>query len=300
MFYMMKNQSSTHGYNLKSNVFDKMLADEMFSIKQRFFEKDLAYTSTVQRMTKSIVATPTLEVKQKWPVVDLFTRPLITEDVSDDEAKPSENYKMNFKNNLIKNYPKIKSLDVRSLSTRNPAIKCNCANSNANHQCKRGADCTRIVSHGTAVSTYPQIYMPYQAYFMSDYNENLFQNTHYHPKVINDLKIPKTTRRRKPTTPLDDYLYYDDHNKKRKPSKGNGEIIMNIDYDVEDAKEPEFAQDSLNEDLNEVFSQVVKRKCYCASSQATSHTSAIFITLLMCLSEIFGLELLLWKYKVIF
>lgn len=292
MFLNTKNLTSKHSYNLKSNVFDQMLSDEMLSMKQRLFEKDLAYTSNVQTATKSNVATPTLEVKQKWPVVNLFTRPQDTDDLDDYDATETENHEINVKSYCNSNEPKIKSLDVRSLSghsqnsMHNPEIKCNCANekANGNHHCKRGDDCTRKVPHGSGLvvgnSPYPAFYMPYQAYFVSDNN---------------DLK---PTKRRKPSKPQDGDLYYEDDWKKKRPPKDDDEIIMNIDYDVEDTKKSEFPLNCIHEDLKEVYNKGVKRKCYCSSSQIMrSHRNVLFI---LCLTGCFGSNLLLLKYKVLF
>lgn len=301
MIHVIKNLSSTHN-NLKSNVFDKMLSDEMLSIKQRFFQKDLAYTSNVHKVTKSNAATPTLEVKQKWHVVDLTTKPLNTDNLETDDASRTDSYEIKHKSNLNLNEPKIKSLDVRSLSghsgnfLRSPEIKCNCANANANHQCKHGDDCTRKAPYGLAIgnSPYPGFYMPYQPYFVSDNNENQFQNTFYHPQIINELKIPKTTKNRKPNTFRDGDLYYDDDWKKRRVPKDDDEIIMNIDYDVEDNKKPGFSLNCIHEDLKEVYNKGVKRKCYCSLSQrAKSHKIVIFMCVFASLSGSFGLNFLL-------
>lgn len=52
--------------NLKSNFFDKMLSNEMLSIKQHIYEKDSSYGSTVYLTFRNSVQTPTLEIKQKW------------------------------------------------------------------------------------------------------------------------------------------------------------------------------------------------------------------------------------------
>lgn len=59
--------------NLKSNFFDKMLSNEMLSIKQHIYEKDSSYGSTVYLTFRNSVQTPTLVIKQKW----LLEKPLI-------------------------------------------------------------------------------------------------------------------------------------------------------------------------------------------------------------------------------
>ncbi|CAH2105457.1 unnamed protein product [Euphydryas editha] len=59
-------QNTRKAPNLKSNIFDKMLSNEMFSIKQHLFEKDVI--SSVYMSFKNNVATPTLEINQRWPI----------------------------------------------------------------------------------------------------------------------------------------------------------------------------------------------------------------------------------------
>lgn len=59
-------QNLTRNHNLKQNVFDRMLSDEMLSIKNYMHEKDMTYTPTLQDLPKIYVATPTLVLKQNW------------------------------------------------------------------------------------------------------------------------------------------------------------------------------------------------------------------------------------------
>ncbi|CAG4919132.1 unnamed protein product [Colias eurytheme] len=48
-----------------------MLSDEMLSIKQQIYEKDTTYPPTVYIRTRGSIPTPTLELKQMWPIEKL-------------------------------------------------------------------------------------------------------------------------------------------------------------------------------------------------------------------------------------
>lgn len=50
-----------------------MLSDELLSIKQHIYEKEGRYVSD-RTVSKSSVPTPTLEIKQKWPVIDFLSK----------------------------------------------------------------------------------------------------------------------------------------------------------------------------------------------------------------------------------
>lgn len=50
-----------------------MLSDELLSIKQHIYDKDGRYQSD-RIASKSNVHTPTLEIKQKWPVIDFLSK----------------------------------------------------------------------------------------------------------------------------------------------------------------------------------------------------------------------------------
>lgn len=72
LFHILQNLTQTKSPNLKYNVFDKMLSDELLSIKQHVYDKDARYVSG-RTASKSNV-TPTLEIKQKWPVMELLSK----------------------------------------------------------------------------------------------------------------------------------------------------------------------------------------------------------------------------------
>lgn len=60
--------------NLKYNIFDKMLSNEMLSIKHHLFDKNSTYASSVYISLQDNVPTPTLELKQKWPIEKLLLK----------------------------------------------------------------------------------------------------------------------------------------------------------------------------------------------------------------------------------
>ncbi|XP_050343947.1 uncharacterized protein LOC126769297 [Nymphalis io] len=71
-YYLNMIKYSRKVPNLKSNIFDKMLSNEMLSIKQHLHEKD-TISSSVYFSFKNNVHTPTLEINQKWPIDKLIS-----------------------------------------------------------------------------------------------------------------------------------------------------------------------------------------------------------------------------------
>lgn len=160
---MIQNLTKTKSPNLKSNVFDKMLSDEMFSIKQHFYEKDMTYSSSVYISTQSNIPTPTLEVKQKWPLGEFMSKLNKIEEIKQyaDESdsfnevinKTILNDSTSLESNVPEvineepiisigqqNKPKNKIIDLRSLpeSTLNPIYYskvCTCLKSNEMTTC---------------------------------------------------------------------------------------------------------------------------------------------------------------------
>ncbi|XP_075971959.1 uncharacterized protein LOC142973820 [Anticarsia gemmatalis] len=122
--------SNTSSPNLKVNMFDKRLSDEMLSIRQNIFGRDVSHISTRFQSTKNNIE-PTLEikVKQKWPLVELLANQ--DEAIDDFDFRhllSEENYNMSVDTNVpIKegqeqvrdNQTKNKIVDLRSLA--NPA-----------------------------------------------------------------------------------------------------------------------------------------------------------------------------------
>lgn len=53
-----------------------MLSDEMLSIKKHFYEKDNLRSTTIMTSTKNNFPSPTLEVKQKWPLIGFTDKPV--------------------------------------------------------------------------------------------------------------------------------------------------------------------------------------------------------------------------------
>ncbi|CAG9795161.1 unnamed protein product [Diatraea saccharalis] len=94
-----------------------MLSDEMLSIKYHFYEQDKK-TSTVAMTSKGKLATPTLEVKQKWPFGDFNTKlndddeSYQTDGMNNVTSRDSKQYKTNKNQNKI--------LELRSLPEATP------------------------------------------------------------------------------------------------------------------------------------------------------------------------------------
>lgn len=141
MFITLRN--FTRQLNLQQNVFDKMLSEEMLSIKNIMHEKDITYTPTLQALPKVFVATPTLVVKQNWLLSEEITaKPIGTEiDFTEPETQLSsqENYSNISENNEhtlveankeqrankdlnVEEYKNEKVLGLRSLSHHLPHV----------------------------------------------------------------------------------------------------------------------------------------------------------------------------------
>lgn len=313
-----------------------MLSEEMLSIKQRFFEKDLVQSTTV-KIKQNSAPTPTVEVQQKWSVVNLFTNSVIDEQSESDEVTTfvedkndiiidSEN---SLETDLISddlksnNKSENKILELRSLPSARHAEtnqnhaqvlpcannhnlhaipKCSCSRPD-HHRCTR---CTHTVTDtSVSYSVYPLYLQPYQTFLFSDNLENPYENLYYHPKVVDDLKIPKKTKRRKTRPPPAD-LYYDDNGSKEiddddgyslRPKKKRPNIVMNIDYDLVDdkpknsnCKKDDGNNFNLINDLNEVFHDGANKKCYCSQSTLILPKQKNTLFIFMFFVSIFSLQ----------
>lgn len=236
--------------NLKSNIFDKMLSEEMLAIKQNFHEKDSSHTPSIQITHKNNVATPTLEVKQKWPIRNLHIKSFSRADNESEIIFNDENKKglLNLSNNISKKHidedrnsksvcnsrSKDKIVELRSLPEV-PAMKiCSCMKTNPHTTCSQlctGKDfikayqictheknvnikheCTRTTSSKLTYLSYPvyPIYVTYPSYLYGISTYTV--NPYYHPNPINKIKISKTKRRRKSKRPFTIFIENDQEN----------------------------------------------------------------------------------------
>lgn len=126
-FVTMQKINKTKRNNLKSNAFDQMLAEEMFSIKQHLSDMDMSDPSPVTKITKSHLQTPTLEIKQKWAVIESMARSNVIENVikksdKSDEIRPDATQTVinlpvgNTKQDLVAEPSKIAIRDERTVS----------------------------------------------------------------------------------------------------------------------------------------------------------------------------------------
>lgn len=276
------------------NIFDKMLSEEMLSMKQKFFEKDLVQLSTASKIKQSAAPTPTIEVQQRWSVVDLFTSPPIEKTTENEKEvtiinkTPTETeLALDESNKKSDNISENKVLELRSLPLQRHAEAGNQGHQHISSKCS----CTRQISDQKCTHTvyssstddsllftysvYPLYVQPYQSFFYSDNKENL-----------HNMYVSKKPKRRK-TTPNSVEVYYDDDNNKEdnydsdneyssrpkhkpRPSK----VIMNINYDLDDdtPKKVDGNANNFNliNDLNDVYNNGVKKKCYCSQSTLIS------------------------------
>ncbi|XP_072939835.1 uncharacterized protein [Epargyreus clarus] len=225
--------------NLKSNIFDKMLSEEMLAIKQHFHEKDSSHTPSIQITSKNNVATPTLEVKQRWPIQNWHFKSssnadkseLILNDESEKEHlnlsnKISNQHNDNHRNcnNTCNSRSKDKILELRSLPENSEMKTCGCMKTNPHSTCSQLCtgkndvkgnricthqnypnmkhECTRTTSSKLTYLSYPvyPIYVTYPSYLYGISTYTV--NPYYHPDPIDEIKISKTKRRRKYKKPV--------------------------------------------------------------------------------------------------
>lgn len=149
--------------NLKSNIFDKMLSNEMYSIKQHLFEKDLI--SSVYMSFKNNVVTPTLEINQKWPIEKVHEvnmkpklentstdkptsngvhyNPLIRSETTEIKKYERQKYNLNMQAESSKKVLEVRSFSVIpnhnpasiSYMQQQPTRQCTCVKCNQNKLC---------------------------------------------------------------------------------------------------------------------------------------------------------------------
>lgn len=348
---IIQNLTSTKAPNLKSNIFDKMLSDEILSIKKHFYEQDISLPSA-PRATVSNAPTPTLEVKQNWPMKGFTKEPHYSEldqtaqkahvkyrdgNKKEEQEKSSKENSKNEVINAENANVNEKVLGLRSLPDGVP---------HAYHSYVNRGDntCTCIRTHPTACTNHylamnskicshtpkpctsskpinpvsPYYYATVQPYFVG-VTQLPYINTYYHPVVINEMKIPKKTKRRKSTkTYIDTDLYYDedDHISYSKKPKydyyGSYEYTekdsftdddeMNIireerknkrkkkrrkykidNFDTTESKKEKLVQ-NLFDDLKTYYSDSIVKDCYCSTwSSTSSNRYSPFILYFLCL-----------------
>ncbi|XP_028175779.1 uncharacterized protein LOC114364002 [Ostrinia furnacalis] len=265
LFQIIQNLTNTKAPNLKSNVFDKMLSDEMLSIKRHFYDKDVRSTTSVTTPTKNNPPTPTLELKQKWPLIGFTEKPvniirnensLKTNnkirkilpafkigDKSDNIEEELQNVEKTIDKNDkvlgLRSLPEVRQPSHRNIYQQTEYKMCTCMKTNpstCSHRCTGGST---ACSHSTPTSnclhctqTIPQYTVSpvyYQPYFVGMTTHVPYINAYYHPDVINELKVPRKPKHRKTTTPhIDKELYYDTDDPNSDQHKDNYD--ENLDY----------------------------------------------------------------------
>ncbi|XP_053603927.1 uncharacterized protein LOC128671483 [Plodia interpunctella] len=238
-FKMIQNLKSTKTVfsNLKSNVFDKMLSEEMLSIKEHLFEKDLSQVSLLLS-TNANAPTPTLEIKQKWSFVDYGTiddnnaknksiyqsiddsrdEPNIDDEKTDNEIGEEQNSSKKFvglrslsgahshgniQRSRLQNSPKnVSSTKGVKLCTctkvNNPSEVCT---HRSDSTCKCGVndlkECTRALQTFSEPVPVVYSYVTYPTYFVEVSTYSPFRDYFYHPDVIDEMKLPKKRKKHK-------------------------------------------------------------------------------------------------------
>ncbi|XP_030033298.2 uncharacterized protein LOC115449579 [Manduca sexta] len=270
-----------------------MLLDEMFSIKQ-LQNRNIKHNSKAPILPRITVQTPTLEVKQKWPLIELLAG--INSKTNNNEKNNTSStlqFMQNIQRNVKENRTIHKVVELRSIPEdlkhqeplhNIPVRYCTCMKSNAFTTCSHRENekmCTHTPKydfrHEPGILTpYPAFYLPYQSYILSATTGYPYKMTYYHPNIINELKVSKKKKHRYSTTiQYDDDLYYensyneaknkyydylenDKHSDKvfHKPKKGEG--LINIDYDVSNkkSKKPEQGTVKKDPDLHDIINDL--------------------------------------------
>ncbi|XP_045488487.1 uncharacterized protein LOC111002194 [Pieris rapae] len=223
--------------NLKSNIFDKMLSDEMLSIKQQIFERN-STPSPVQISSKRYVPTPILELQQRWPIDRIQSNMEKKLDFEKhmkriDETTFTEETNEQEVSKCRSNYTSERVLELRSLSeklhkidmtTKYPRSSkpCTCINGvehshtsvhkhtkhtlgfkkQDDQNSNNPNECTRSTSTVPPI-TYP-FYITYSPYFVGTVID--YTNFYYHPDAISDLKLPKHHKNRKHKKPASEEI----------------------------------------------------------------------------------------------
>lgn len=267
--------------DLKANIFfDKMLSDEMLSIKQQIFETN-ATPVTVQLSSKRYVLTPILELQQRWPIdriqsnkeknLDFEKHMKNIDEIAD--AEEINEQESNFTSERVLELrslsEKLHKIDISTKSPRTPK-QCLCVNGvershtsihkHSKHilgykedayNSRNPDECTRTTS---TVSPYP-FYITYSPYFVGTVAD--YTNFYYHPDAINDLKIPKHHKNRKHKKPVSeeiddsleddrdyDYFGYEDNTKTTKTHKNKTTTNNKFKIIVHPTNEPEDSLDN--------------------------------------------------------
>ncbi|XP_052749327.1 uncharacterized protein LOC116413289 [Galleria mellonella] len=239
-FQIIQNMTNTKISNLKYNIFDKMLSDEMLSIKRQFQEKDLSYIP-VQIITNVSVQTPTLEIKQKWTAVDYeytttnYIRDVknITKQIINAAVKEEDNAKTANKNVVDEKLTK-KALGLRSLHhitaipahvshlitsnksctsmKTNPFAICSHKHTAISEKCTHTSgttkrpQCTQTLS---SLPTFSSMYVPYQTYFIGLPINTPNKHSDYYNDERDDYELKiKEKHKTKPYNDAD--LYYEE------------------------------------------------------------------------------------------
>ncbi|XP_046963553.1 uncharacterized protein LOC124532612 [Vanessa cardui] len=283
--YLNMMNNSRIAPNLKSNIFDKMLSNEMLSIKQHLYEKDPT-SSSVYLSFKNNVATPKLQIYQKWPIDKLISvtsaKPKF-DDASSNTSVDLSNEKQSYGDIVYKDGSldmevgnKNKIIEVRSFSVmpmhteslqhvQQAKRQCTCMRNNHHTICSHrgiGAQmntekiCTHTEKYFTispectrtedcSVSLTYFPYFVYPSFFLGITTDTY--KTYYHPDVINDLKLPKHKKHRKIKKPYIDVALFSDAD----------DDITEVDYDDDD---DEYSENDKSDDDVSV-NKCSKNKC---------------------------------------
>ncbi|CAK1545851.1 unnamed protein product [Leptosia nina] len=235
--------------NLESNIFDKLLSNEILSMKQQIYERNATFPTTMQISTQRKVPTPLLELQQRWPIEQLqsnnekkvdFVKYMenlnrateIDEILEDDNADICKRNCNSSNDKVLKLRSLTHKLHKINLPSKALRVtkKCTCEDGvsktrdskskkhrdhflnqkeNENDNSQLGSS-TQVCSRTVPTSTIT----PYPFYITySPYFIGTmvdYTNFYYHPDVIGDLKRPRPHNERKHKKPILDEDESDD------------------------------------------------------------------------------------------
>ncbi|XP_013164424.1 PREDICTED: uncharacterized protein LOC106115541 [Papilio xuthus] len=268
--YFRNSKRSNKTYNLKSNIFDKMLSDEMLIIQQNLHRKDINQIPSVYISTANNAPTPTLEVKQKWSVMNFLSNTLnesyhtdgtqneTTNKINKINKEGSDNKQIcynNSRNKIVELRSLNESPDITSEYLENGRI-CTCMNTNTytrcNHKCTGPIQehithsntdhlCSRTITRSK--DTQPNI-----PFFITTEMYNFYTVTPYpiYYTWIDDIKKKKSKHRKNKKPEHLHSIYYDnsEENNSLENTDFDDDIIEKIKHKINPDKDEDKGKSS--------------------------------------------------------
>ncbi|KPJ18960.1 hypothetical protein RR48_12471 [Papilio machaon] len=265
-----------------------MLSDEMLIIQQNLQRKDINQIPSVHISTGNNAPTPTLEVKQKWSVMNFLSNAIALNESQEFTATKRQN-KTDIKFQTINNKSQSgdknkqqccnnsrdKIVELRSLNDITPDIVtseylqhgkiCTCMNTNTYTSCNHRCTAPNIQEHSQShksntdhlcsrTITRSQGTQPNIPFYITTEMYNFYTVTPYpiYYQWINDVTKKKSKHRKnkKPPEHLDDVYYdYSEENNSQENTDFNDDNLEKIKYKINPDKDEEKGKSSEEKDV---------------------------------------------------